>query len=236
MAVFTTFAFLLTIEASYSTSFADGYVHLTEFKFPVNQPNFCSSKDTTVRPPYVIAYVHSSPQHFERRIMIRRTWANLAHYDQLGLKTFFVVGVPQNQSTWPRLQAEAQNYGDVVIADFIDSYANLTFKNLAGLRFVREYCKHVPFVLKVDDDTFVDSFQVIKLLRNSESSGGSFGALTPPATNPLKKTFFGRKAQKTAPYRNKFHKHYLSEKTYSEVFYPGKYSNTQILNSECNLQ
>jgi len=50
----------------------------------------------------------------------------------------------------------AREHGDLLVADFRDSYRNLTLKVLRGLRWVRDNCAQVKFILKADDDTFVN--------------------------------------------------------------------------------
>ena len=60
--------------------------------------------------------------------------------------------------------------------DFVDSYHNLTHKGVAALRWIDAHCRHAIFVLKTDDDIFINMFTLIrylkKLTRNSARPRG----------------------------------------------------------------
>ena len=59
------------------------------------------------------------------------------------------------------VEMESQQYGDIIQEDFIDSYKNLTYKGIMWLRWVSSYCPHALYVLKVDDDIFVNIFNLV---------------------------------------------------------------------------
>ncbi|NXR77274.1 B3GT4 galactosyltransferase, partial [Pycnonotus jocosus] len=52
--------------------------------------------------------------------------------------------------------AESRQHGDILQGHFGDSYANLTVKTLLLLRWARACCEAAPFLLKADDDVFVN--------------------------------------------------------------------------------
>ncbi|NXR67146.1 B3G5B glucosaminyltransferase, partial [Rhadina sibilatrix] len=54
------------------------------------------------------------------------------------------------------LLAESRQHGDILQGDFGDTYANLTLKTLLLLRWARACCGGAPFLLKADDDVFVN--------------------------------------------------------------------------------
>lgn len=163
---------LLTLEAQCTS----GYATRTHFNFLINQPQLCAARESSSQSLFIVAYVHSSPEHFERRNVIRHSWANLALFEELGMQTFFVVGIPRDETVLQRIHMESRVHRDIVMADFVDTYKNLTLKNLAGLRFVRRYCKHVPYVIKADDDAFIDVFRLVHILRQFELSDESTSA------------------------------------------------------------
>jgi hypothetical protein len=45
---------------------------------------------------------------------------------------------------------ENSRYGDVLYADFVDSYRNLTYKSLTSLYWAASKCPRASFVMKVD--------------------------------------------------------------------------------------
>jgi Galactosyltransferase len=48
----------------------------------------------------------------------------------------------------------------------MDTYRNLSFKNILGKQWVAIYCKQAEFVIKTDDDIFVDMFATYVYTRN----------------------------------------------------------------------
>ncbi len=59
---------------------------------------------------------------------------------------------------------EHERYKDIVQGNYMDSYRNLTHKATAALKYVAENCPHVPYVLKTDDDVFVNVFSLARHL------------------------------------------------------------------------
>jgi len=54
-----------------------------------------------------------------------------------------------------------------VQGNFIDSYKNLTLKAVLGLRWMSQYCSQAPFAIKTDDDTFLNIFEMIRLMKEN---------------------------------------------------------------------
>ena len=49
--------------------------------------------------------------------------------------------------------------------DFLDTYQNLTLKTLAGVKWAGQFCGQAEFVMKTDDDMYVDLYEVHTLTR-----------------------------------------------------------------------
>ena len=62
---------------------------------------------------------------------------------------------------------ESLRFNDIVLFDFIDSYRNMTLKHLSGFSWLDQQCgpKRDLFVLKADDDVFVETFDLIRNLK-----------------------------------------------------------------------
>ena len=58
------------------------------------------------------------------------------------------------------LEVESQEYGDLVQGDFLDNYYNLSYKGIMGNLWVAEFCSQAEFLVKTDDDIFVDMYEV----------------------------------------------------------------------------
>lgn len=112
--------------------------------------------------------VHSAPQNFERRTRIRQTW---------GLKIWFNSGTPfrlifllgsvkQQQVLQLKLQQENAMFYDMLQGNFIDDYKNMTYKHVMAYRWLIQYCSHAQVLIKLDDDTLVNTPQLIKYLES----------------------------------------------------------------------
>ena len=125
-------------------------------------PNTAKCNDSTV-----LITVKSSLNHFgeffqnfrkqkttlDNREAIRTTWSSIS----TKTKVVFLLGVPDDENVERAIELESREFGDILLADFIDNYQNLTLKALAGLKWRSEFCAEPDFVLSVDDDTFVDT-------------------------------------------------------------------------------
>ena len=47
--------------------------------------------------------------------------------------------------------------------DFLDTYRNLSYKNIMGNLWVSHFCEQAKFVVKTDDDQYVDLYEVLVL-------------------------------------------------------------------------
>ena len=75
---------------------------------------------------------------------------------------------------------EGSKYDDLLQMGFMDTYRNLTNKGIAALGWVSKFCDQAKFVLKTDDDTFVNLFELLDFLRNLVKQ-----------RHPPKRTIFG---------------------------------------------
>ena len=79
----------------------------------------------------IVCIVHSALNHHEKRTIIRKTWSQ-ASEDLSNLKTVFVLGTSTVKSDVKGIYLEADEYKDILMGDFIDSYRNLSYKNILG--------------------------------------------------------------------------------------------------------
>ena len=73
----------------------------------------------------------------------------------------FLLAKPRNVSPAVETRIEEENSvnRDIVQGDFAESYRNLSYKHVMGLRWAANYCRNAEFVFKMDDDIAVDFFQ-----------------------------------------------------------------------------
>jgi len=143
----------------------DAYVvNPHDFKYLINTPDLCGKDEV-----FMLIYIHTAPDHHKRRMVIRRTWGKLSQY-QIPIRMIFVMGVTKlsknatDSQSDKALLFESEQYGDIVQEEFLDTYHNLTYKGIAALKWISIYCSQATFVLKTDDDIFVNTFTLLKYL------------------------------------------------------------------------
>lgn len=142
-----------------STTRNQVYVNGGGIEFSINQE--ACSKDR-----YLMIYVHSGPEHTERRRVIRKTWASPENLKRHKAKLVFVMGEVDDDNVQTTLETESELYKDIIQGNFTDTYRNLTYKAITGLKWVTEYCPGATYVLKTDDDIIVDIHRVVRLMRS----------------------------------------------------------------------
>ncbi|KAK6190467.1 hypothetical protein SNE40_002329 [Patella caerulea] len=140
--------------------------HITYTHYPltisspyvINSPNVCKN----VKNLAFIAIVHTATDHFQRRRLIRETWANKNLFKSISTRIVFVFGLTKDKEVQALLENEQVIHGDIIQGDFLDHYHNLTHKGVLAFRWVSEYCSHAKLIVKVDDDIFVNPFLLIQ--------------------------------------------------------------------------
>ena len=137
------------------------------FRYTLITKTVCKDKDL-----FLISYIHTAPSHYKRRMVIRETWGNPKYYPDVKVRVVFVMGKTfDKEEVQSSLEYEAEQYGDIVQEDFLDSYKNLTYKGIGALKWISNYCPHAKFVLKADDDIFVNTFTLLRHLKSLHETG-----------------------------------------------------------------
>ncbi|XP_037078768.1 N-acetyllactosaminide beta-1,3-N-acetylglucosaminyltransferase 4-like [Pollicipes pollicipes] len=148
--------------------------------------------------------VQSAPAHTNIRSVIRHTWARPAiSRDDIVLA--FVVAAVGDTVEQRNIDYEQSLYGDLVQANFVDHYNNLTLKTLASLEWVDKYCPDALFTLKVDDDVFLNVNNLMKFVEQHHQQ---------------RRTIFGNVVFNPKPDRNKESRYYVSPKIWDKTKYP----------------
>lgn len=151
----------------------------------------------------LLIIISSAPAHRDARLAIRQTWGHYA--TRRDVVIVFILGATTSQSLEDSLEAETFMYNDIIRGRFIDSYNNLTLKTVSTLEWVDSYCHQVPFLLKTDDDMFINIPKLLSFIDKHRMD---------------KKTIFGRLAKKWKPIRNKKSKYYVSPQQYYPPVFP----------------
>ncbi|RZF33647.1 hypothetical protein LSTR_LSTR007025 [Laodelphax striatellus] len=156
----------------------------------------------------LLVAITSAPQHQEARMAIRQTWG---HYGQRSdISIGFLLGlsspaVPNANTVDANVRAEADLYGDIIRSRFIDSYDNLTLKTVSLTEWVDNFCTKVQFVLKTDDDMFINIPRLLVFINEHSNQ---------------KRIIYGRLARKWKPIRNIRSKYFVSSRQFSPPVFP----------------
>ncbi|KAK6990122.1 Beta-1 3-galactosyltransferase 1 [Biomphalaria glabrata] len=109
----------------------------------------------------ILYIINSLPQNSEQRQRIRDTFSASKFFQPRVIAYVFLLGISMIPGLQTKLKQENLMYGDVVQGDFQDTPGNASLKGLMGLRWVLQYCPQVDFVMKIDDEVFVDSDKLL---------------------------------------------------------------------------
>ena len=182
-------------------------LHMISFTNTINFP--CTGENLAD----ILIFVHTRASNFERRRFIRETWASVRRHDGLRVRTVFAIGrVANSPQIQQQIEDDARQYRDVIQFDFIDSYRNMTIKQLMALRWTQTYCPDARMVVKVDDDVFANVYALTSFLHRAQSNN---------QTERLKNnTLWCRKQRNTNPLREPNSKWYVTEEEYKPKHYP----------------
>ncbi|GAB6029920.1 hypothetical protein CHUAL_005618 [Chamberlinius hualienensis] len=172
------------------------------YEYLINHPMICDKNDSqTVK---VLLMIFSAPKRFEARESIRKSWGLLAN--RRDVKRLFLLALPDSEETQKKIYREDQVYNDIIQEDFVDSYRNLTLKSIMMVKWATTFCPQAEFLLKIDDDCFLNPKNFLKTLNNIKN-----------VDEPL---VFGQIFKNGRPHRNIKSKWYLSREEYPKSKYP----------------
>uniref|UniRef100_A0A2H8TWB9 UDP-GlcNAc:betaGal beta-1,3-N-acetylglucosaminyltransferase 5 n=1 Tax=Melanaphis sacchari TaxID=742174 RepID=A0A2H8TWB9_9HEMI len=147
------------------------------------------------------------------------------------------------------LGREYGRYGDLIQCQSRDTYTNLTLKSIAALEWTRQYCPWARYLLKTDDDMFIDVRRLLRFINKVEAEtvtessvsglhprplesmhdpyelftlgADMFESVTTPSFDiELPPTIWGRLAHGWRPIRQHNSKYYVSRTQYTGRVYP----------------
>lgn len=103
-----------------------------------------------------IFFVHSAAKHQRARGILRQALGKSAPSTRYNWTTVFFVGLASDQKTRDKVSAEAARYGDIVVLPYLDTYRNLTYKFVYGIKWTMDNCGSAEYITKIDDDMVVN--------------------------------------------------------------------------------
>ena len=133
-----------------------------DFKYIINNETLCTSSVDTLS---YLVFFHSKPSSKTERDELRRTWAQQNLFLNHNSRLLFFMGDPNDVNVFDDVRDESAQYGDIVMEEFLDSYNNMTYKAIGGLKWIRRFCPNVKYIIKSDQDIYFNMFRLINLLQ-----------------------------------------------------------------------
>ncbi|CAJ0608149.1 unnamed protein product [Cylicocyclus nassatus] len=89
---------------------------------------------------------------FSSRAQWRHTYASRENRIRYGYDVIFTVGADKDVDVQSKIDAENELEGDILQADFVDSYRNLTLKMLSAFRYIAVALDTASIIMKIDAD------------------------------------------------------------------------------------
>lgn len=110
--------------------------------------------------PLLLVLIHTSPTNYAKRKTIRDTWGQSTD----NVKIMFMLGVVRNDTIMNSLVEENSRHKDLVQGNFLDTYRNMTYKHVMVFKYAIYHCPRAKYILKTDDDVFVNMPRMIDFL------------------------------------------------------------------------
>ncbi|XP_043925910.1 UDP-GalNAc:beta-1,3-N-acetylgalactosaminyltransferase 1 [Protopterus annectens] len=176
-------------------------VHTHNFTFLINRPLKCNGSS-----PFLIIFVASKPSNILQRNAIRITWGSSKTWWGHQVLILFLLGKDIEAGTSQSVvKQESEQFGDVIQQDFHDNYNNLTLKTKMAFRWLSEFCPNAKYMMKADDDVFVNVRNLVGFLLS---------------TNMSENLYSGYPFFRNVPHRGFFQKIYISYESYPYPVYP----------------
>ncbi len=175
--------------------------------FVINNSNLCVSNKGIK----LLILVHSSVTHFHFRDVIRKH--NVLAKNS---KTIFLLGVLNDSGLQNLIEQESETYNDLVQGSFYDTYKNLTLKHILGLTWTAKFCSSAQLILKMDDDIFVN-YRLLNQMIDLRYPEPKFDTLVTRTGYKLIACYIQHRMEVI---RNTTSRWYVSEKVYSNRYYP----------------
>lgn len=171
--------------------------------FPILSPSI-EPRVTDFEDLFVLVIVSTSPDDkMKRRDTIRRTWGKCDKTNNdYKWKVVFMMGKSLNSDMNEKLMAEHKQHGDLLIADYIDKYRNITTKLLMSFKWATQI--RCNYILKTDSDVYVDIPELIKWMLNRGDPNSLYGGVL----------------YRGIVVRDTSHRHYVTKDDLSLNYYP----------------
>lgn len=187
------------------------YKHCRHFPMLLNVPEKCGGPENS-SDVFLLLAIKSSPSNYERREVLRKTWALERMESGVWIRTVFISGTTgdgfQKERLNKLLELENREYGDILQWDFNDMFYNLTLKQVLFLEWLERFCPDVHFLLNGDDDIFANTDNMVLYLKGLADNIGN------------KHLFTGHLIRNVGPIRHPGSKYYIPVQVQQSNYYP----------------
>ena len=140
----------------------------TNKKQALPHKTYLISRERCTKKVFLLIMVFTRPASFDRRLVIRKTWAPDPSM-KTRWKTVFLLGqTPHDSVQNEYLEAEGMMHRDLIRGAQKEHYNNLTLKTQMGLEWASKYCDF-QYLLKADDDVFINPYLLMEYLRKPDT-------------------------------------------------------------------
>ena len=135
--------------------------------YHINQASVCMQHTDVL----LLVIIKTIFAHFDRRTVIRETWAARKNYHNSFVHVLFFFELAENKHIQESIERESAVCKDIVqYASQFPDHSNVTLKLSVAAEWVKDFCPQTKFVLVADDNVVVDIFKILPFLRQQLES------------------------------------------------------------------
>uniref|UniRef100_A0A3Q3W8R7 Hexosyltransferase n=1 Tax=Mola mola TaxID=94237 RepID=A0A3Q3W8R7_MOLML len=187
------------------------YRHCRHYPMLLDLPDKCGGANKSAD-VFLLLVIKSSPGNYERREVLRKTWARETLHNGVWIRRVFISGTTNSGHEKKRLnellELEQREHRDILQWDFSDTFYNLTLKQILFLEWMERNCPKARFLLNGDDDVFANTDNMVEYLQSLKDNDGQ------------KHLFTGHLIQNVGPIRLSGSKYFIPVQVHKSESYP----------------
>ncbi|XP_028260500.1 N-acetyllactosaminide beta-1,3-N-acetylglucosaminyltransferase 3-like isoform X2 [Parambassis ranga] len=187
------------------------YRHCRHFPMLLDLPDKCGGAEKSAE-VFLLLVIKSAPGNYERREVLRKTWARERVHNGVWIRRIFISGTSgvgfEKKRLSSLLKMEQREYKDILQWDFRDTLYNLTLKQILFLEWMERNCPNARFLLNGDEDVFAHTDNMVRYLQSLKDNNGNTHLFT------------GHVIQNVGPIRSPGSKYYVPVQVQQSDTYP----------------
>ena len=100
--------------------------------------------------------IFTVPSNLLVRKVIGETWLTPSYNNTGHVRHAILTGTTNGEILTCQVKQEHVDFDDIIQFSFYESYRNLTLTTLMGFKWATEFCSSAHFIIKADDDVYVN--------------------------------------------------------------------------------